>query len=332
MKTMMSTTSSAPTCRATLRSPGCSTSFSPAVTTSTLSSRTPSSPRARGEDGVLELRVLVVTAGENDVEHPGERSVALQVGAELVVLIIVFIGAVDRALRHRRRRDVIGAVGEALARAEIELVLQLGNPDLGLIRNRRAIAKKVGLPGVAHVYVGLSKPVVEIRARLHVRILPVDGLARANTSKLDAIVVRNAARQYRDQVVGHAEIGTRVPGPPLNVEVAICDPIRARLPVGQAHPGRKQWGGLQLRIGRRQRGLRAVLALVPIKVLVGLEVLAGHFEAEAVTEPLTGSELSVEQSGRRLRPRDEARRGRWRVIRAMVPTRDRDHRALLIER
>ena len=67
----------------------------------------------------------ILCSTQHQIQHAVQLRRALDVGSELVVIVIILAQAVDCAFRHRHRRDVVRAIGKPLTRAKVGLVLQL---------------------------------------------------------------------------------------------------------------------------------------------------------------------------------------------------------------
>src|SRR5688572_28047644 len=81
--------------------------------------------KSRGEDGVFETAVLVNACRRGKLQISRQGGHRMDVSAPLVDVVVILVPAVERPFGPRLRIDVVEAVDEALALAEVQSVLQL---------------------------------------------------------------------------------------------------------------------------------------------------------------------------------------------------------------
>ena len=114
----------------------------------------------RRDFGVGSAIVIVVAQRHHHVEHVRQRRLTLQIGAELVDLVVVLVAAIDRAFGIGPGKQRISSVGKVLPHTQRSRMLDLKSRQLGVVDNRTAVAQQKGVAGIAPILVDLSKPVL----------------------------------------------------------------------------------------------------------------------------------------------------------------------------
>ena len=175
--------------------------------------------------------MVVVAQGQHQVERIGQGGLALQVGAELVEVVVPLVPAHDGAVGVGPRQQGVDSVGQALAPSKAGGVLRLEHVERGRVDDGIAGAQQIGSSRIVPVAEGLEEPVPVQQPQLCVVVLPVYRLRRPHAGQPDHVGHAVSRRQNGGQVVRRPPVQARfdAPGPGIVIARRQGGQIRSRL-------------------------------------------------------------------------------------------------------